>query len=100
MVTAASEWPPIKLAWRQRFAASWSITWPGWLVSFVAIIFVPQRYANAESAGHLPAASIIAAIMFFLTQAILVPGLVKKQYRSFRVTAIREDGQPMHGLSA
>ena len=100
MVTSANEWPAINLAWRQRVAASWSITWPCWLLSFLVIFFVPVVYARGESAGHLQAASVIAAVVFFLTQALLVPRLVKKQYRTFRVTAIREDGQSVHGLSA
>jgi hypothetical protein len=92
-------WPPIDLAWRQKVAAFWSITWPCWLASYVLISFLLARYSLTEAAGHLPMLSLISTLAFLLAQGVLVPRLVSKEYRSFRVVVVREDGQIGRRLS-
>jgi hypothetical protein len=79
-------WPIISLAWRQKVAAYWSISWPAW-IGFCALGVSSPPYL----AYYL--------LAFFGIQAILCRRLVRKNYESFRVYVIREDGGKGRSLS-
>ena len=78
----------IDLAWQQTLAAYWSTSWPALIASFAAI-----GYSFADLPRHYFAASAVGQIVFFGFQGVLTPRLVRKNYRTFRIYAIRRDGQ-------
>jgi hypothetical protein len=84
----------IDLAWRQTVAAYWSISWPALIVSFAAV-----AYSLASFTSHYFAAAVAGQIAFFCLQAVLTPRLFRKNYRTFRIYAIRHDGQRSRRMS-
>jgi len=84
----------IDLAWRQKVAAYWSISWPALIGSFGAV-----AYSFADFTTHYYAAAVVGQIAFFCFQAILTPRLFRKNYRTFRICVIRDDGQRSRRLS-
>jgi hypothetical protein len=75
----------INLAWGQKVAAYWSISWPAWVACYIMVVFL------RHSVGTV---SILARdLVFFGLQAVLTYRLVRKKYHSFRVDVIRDDGQ-------
>src|SRR5437660_8682392 len=84
-----AEWPPIDLAWRQTLAAFWSITWPSGLAMFILMLILlsalPTDWAVDDLAQYGLAINLAINLMFFLCQAVLIPHLVRKGYRFFRV---------------
>jgi hypothetical protein len=89
----------IDLAWRQKVAAFWSISWPAWVASFTLALLVTSLYPVSDLAQHLPAISLGGNLLFFGIQAVLTRRLVRKNYRSFRVEILRDDGRPSRMLS-
>lgn len=89
----------INLAWRQKLAAYWSISWPGLLVSYINIILVTALIPFDSLKDSVPTIIIANAVIFFGLQAILVPRLVWKNYRTFRIVVVRENGQETRGLT-
>src|SRR5882762_2356470 len=88
-----AEWPPIDLAWRQTLAAFWSITWPSGLAMFILLLALLSALPSDSSVDDLAqyglAINLAINLMFFLCQAVLIPRLVRKRYRSFRVDVLR-----------
>jgi hypothetical protein len=84
----------IDLTWRQTTAAYWSISWPALIVSFAAV-----SYSLANLTTHYFAAAVVGQIAFFSAQAVLTPRLFRKKYRTFRIYAIRHDGERSRRLS-
>jgi hypothetical protein len=90
---------PIKLAWRQKVAAYWSISWPSWVASFIMAFGLTSRYRVDELPAHLPVIALAGHLAFFVIQAVLTRRLVQKNYRSFRVGVLCENGQQDRRLS-
>ena len=79
-----------QLTWGQNIAAYWSISWPVMAASFVlASTFVSRALDTAQGRAMF---SYGAAVVFFAGQALLIPRLVRKNYRTFRVYVIGADG--------
>lgn len=97
----APEWPgsEINLAWSQKLAAYWSISWPAWLATYVAETVVTARYPVELLERRLLLLAYVGNIVFLGMQAILARRLVRKNYRSFRVGVISDDGQRSRRLS-
>lgn len=90
----APEWPAeeINLAWRQKLAAYWAISWPALLVSYIAAGLVTAGYTLDDLVRHTLLVGVVGNLAFFGTQAILTRRLVHKKYRTFRVGLFRNDG--------
>ena len=86
----APDWD-INLAWRQKVAAYWSISWPAWVASFTFMVLVTRRYSVDALADHFSLIAVAGNLAFFGIQAVLTHRLVRKNYRSFRVDVIPED---------
>jgi len=89
----------ISLAWRQKLAAYWSISWPALIASYSLVILLTSLYSVGQLAGHFFAIGVVGNAAFFAAQAISTQRLVRKNYRSFRVEVRREDGQRVRRLS-
>lgn len=92
-------WPIISLAWRQKVAAYWSISWPAWIGSLALVLVSTSSYPVNVLEGNLSLVALAGNLAFFGIQAILCHRLVRKNYRSFRVYVIREDGTKGRSLS-
>lgn len=97
---AANAESMIDLTWRQKIAAFWSISWPCWLASFVLVSFVIGNKSRGELENESSSLGLVANIAFLVLRFLLIPRLVRKKYRSFRIFVVRGDDQPVRGLSA
>ena len=97
-IPETEEWQ-IHLAWRQKVAAYWSISWPAWVVSFTLTILLTATYSLDQSKDYAPRISLAATGIFYIFQAMLTQRLVRKNYRSFRVVVIRDGDQHSRRLS-
>lgn len=89
----------INLAWRQKVAAYWSISWPalaGWLA---LISFLTDRNSVGTVVNHVAEIALAGNLAFLAIQALLTRRIVGKNYRSIRVYVIRQDGQRSRSLS-
>jgi hypothetical protein len=75
---------PISLTWGQRIAAFWTIFWPAWIGTFLLAIF--------HTGPSVPALAIYVNLLYFAIQALTTRLLVRKNYRSFRIYVVRNDG--------
>jgi hypothetical protein len=82
----------INLAWRQKLAAYWSVSWPPWISTIVMAVLVAGPAVTRHTA-------LAATHPFFGIQALLIPRLVRHDYRTFRVYTIRDDGRQDRTLS-
>jgi len=104
----------ISLAWQQKVAAFWSISWPAWIgamaLSVSMSVFMSGLFADIRLNGvtYRPGWSeisvnllfeIVSDLAFFVMQALLTRRLVRKNYRSFRVYVVRGDGTQSRNLS-
>src|SRR5438874_6781717 len=80
----------INLTWGQKVAAYWSISWPALIGSF-ALVSLTRRIPLLYPLIGNPA--------FFGFQAILIHRLVRKNYRTFSVGVLHDDGQQNRKLS-
>lgn len=83
------------LAWRQKFAAFWSISWPAWVISMLVLgvvtsMFSVERLGQPELLGVL---FLTQKGVFFLLQGLFIPRLFRKQYRDFRIYLLRDNGE-------
>lgn len=85
---------PITLAWSQKVAAYWSISWPAWLASHFSVILLQNAYSIQDRFNW-----IVATATFFGIQCILTQRIVRKNYRSFRVGVHRDDDRPSRKLT-
>ena len=85
---------PITLGWTQKLSSYWSITWPGLILPFFLLFFVPGDISKAASTVIL-----VRYLVFFGIQALLTRRLVRKNYRSFRVYVVRDHGERTRNLS-
>ena len=91
------EWQ-IQLAWRQKLAAFWSITWPAVVACFLgAFPFIV--IVGHSSKSDLAALSVATRVAFYVIQAALIHRIVRKKYRSFRVEVVRDDGQRSRSMT-
>jgi hypothetical protein len=81
------------LAWSQKLAAYWSISSPAFLASFAAVFWFTRKWSLDHLASHALMVSLVGNLVFYLVQLILTPRLVRKNYRSFRLNVVREDGE-------
>jgi hypothetical protein len=85
----------INLAWRQKLAAYWSISWLAWVVpSLTQAFLVTSPYAVDDVAHQFPAVVLGWHLAFFGIQSVLTRRLVQKNYRSFRVGFLRDNDVP------
>jgi hypothetical protein len=89
----------INLAWRQKVAAYWSISWPAWIGSFVVVILFTSGYSVDLLQENFSIIAIGGNLTFFAIQALLTGRLVRKNYRSFRVYVVRDVGTQSRNLS-
>ena len=89
----------ITLAWRQKVAAYWAISWP----AFVASVFMWTTVFGNVSTDRLLEQAIKTAfagfVVFFGVQSLLTRRLVRKKFRTFRIQVIRDDRGPTSQLS-
>lgn len=101
MVSAGSaQLPTIALAWRQRVAAFWLLAWPSWLISFVLLMFLTTAWTVVGLRKHAELLAWASALSFLLCQAVFVPRMLRKRFRSFRLDVLRKDGSSSATLSA
>src|SRR5579862_3025948 len=96
---APSELPRINLAWRQKLAAYWAISWPAWVLSMSLPGFLTVGYTVDEALSRRIALEVITNVSFFVVQLLCTQRLVRKNFRSFRIEVLREDGQRYRRLS-
>ncbi len=89
----------IDLAWRQKLAAYWAISWPAWLASFTTALLLTSSHQVGNLPPRMLAVSLVSNMVFYVVQAILTRRLVRKNFRSFRVGVIRSDGAWVRQLS-
>ena len=89
----------ISLAWRQKIAAFWSISWPAWIGSMGLVILLTSGYSVDLLQDNLSVIALGGNLAFFAIQALLTRRLVRKNYRSFRVYVVRDDGSKSRNLS-
>jgi hypothetical protein len=89
----------ISLAWRQKVAAFWSISWPAWIGSMGLVILLTSGYSVDLLQDNFSVIALGGNLAFFAIQALLTRRLVRKNYRSFRVYVIRGDGSKSRELS-
>ena len=89
-----------ELSWSQQFAAFWAISWPAWLFTFTALGFIQAPIGLQQLKSHLFLLSVVAAILFFAAQALLVHRLTRKDFRTFRLEVLRGNGETSRKLSA
>jgi hypothetical protein len=88
---------PISLAWGQKLSAFWSISWPAWIVSFLVVFLL--GYSGDLLRQDFSIIAVGGNLAFLGIQALLTPRLVRKNYRSFRVYVVREDGTQSRKMS-
>jgi hypothetical protein len=84
---------PIHLTWRQELAASWSITWPNWIASFLVLALLPNvtlEYTLTFRAVPF----LVTTFVVLFGQVVLTFRLVRKDYRSFWIGVRRERELP------
>ncbi len=94
----APEWQ-ITLAWSQKVAAYWAISWPALLASFVALAVPASTLPLNGFKGHAAGMSLAAFVAFFGVQALLARRLVRKKFRTFRLEVTRDNRYPSSELS-
>ena len=90
---------PAELAWRQKVAAFWSISWPAWLGSILIVGLVTSPFPVDRLETNIPKIALVGHITFFTIQMLLTRRLVRKKYRTFRIRAVRDGGDADGGLS-
>src|SRR5438132_14410335 len=88
----------IDLTWQQKVAAHWSIYWPT-MVLFLLTLIILLPLFHVEVREHVTVMWLAANSVFFTLQAIVIRRLVRKNYRSFRVEIVRDDGQRSRTVS-
>jgi hypothetical protein len=89
----------ISLAWGQKVAAFWSISWPALIGSFVVAILLTRGYSVELLRNKSSIIALGGNLAFFGIQALLTHRLARKNYRSFRVYVVRADGKQDRKLS-
>jgi len=89
----------ISIAWRQKVAAFWSISWPAWIGSMGLIIGLTSGYSVDLLQDNFSVIALGGNLAFFAIQALLTRRLVRKNYRSFRLYVVRDDGSKSRNLS-
>jgi hypothetical protein len=89
----------IRLAWRQKVAAFWSISWPAWIGSVALVILITSGLTVDVLQDNFSTVALGGDFAFLAIQALLIPGLVLKNYRSFRVNVVRKDETLSRSLS-
>lgn|SRR5271165_1286207 len=92
------EWQ-IDLAWRQKVAAFWAISWPAYIGNLVLVMLLMNGSPVDRLPPHAGLISFTGQLAFFGIQALLTIRLVRKNYRTFRVMVIRDDGSQSRSLS-
>src|ERR1051326_2504589 len=93
-ISETEDWE-IEPAWRQMGAAYWSISWPAWILSFIPTMI----WLSGPLTTNAWVASLVGYVTFMAVQATLTRRLVRKNYRSFRVHVVRDDGESSRKLS-
>jgi hypothetical protein len=91
----------ITLTWAERLAAFWSIYWPaalGTLLEGLCIVFQGDL-TGLHFSEHRIAGAILLYATFDGLQFFFFRRLLRKQFRSFRVYVIRDNGQRTKTLS-
>jgi hypothetical protein len=86
------------LTWTQQLAALWSISWPAWVASLL-LVAVFASGSGSGSISHANWVSLGGNAVYFGIQLILIRRLVRKNYRSFRIEVVREDGVRTRSLT-
>src|ERR1700693_2029555 len=73
----------ISLAWRQKVAAFWSISWPAWVGSMGLVILLTSGYSVNLLQDNFSVIAPCGNLRFFAIQVLLTRRLVRKNYRSF-----------------
>lgn len=89
----------IRLAWRQKMAAYWSISWPALIVFFVAVGIMGSRSSTLMSPSQLGTVTGTAYLVFFAAQAVLTFRLTRKKYRTFHIYIVRDNDEQSRSIS-
>ena len=89
----------ISIAWRQKVAAFWSISWPAWIGSMGLVIGLTSGYSVDLLQDNFSVIALGGNLAFIAIQALLTRRLVRKNYRSFRLYVVRDDGSKSRNLS-
>jgi hypothetical protein len=89
--------------WGQKLSAFWSVSWPAWIGSWLLVMLAIGLASNSFLGDHRSGIAIGIAlarqILFFGFQAILSRRLFTKNYQTFLVHVIRDDGHQSRKLS-
>jgi hypothetical protein len=89
----------VSLSWGQTIAGYWSIFWSAWIGSLAIVAVFTSRYSVEELKEHFSAVALGGNLAFFAVQAVLIHRLVKKNYRTFRISVVRDSGESDRRLS-
>jgi len=85
---------PIDLAWGQKLAAYWSISWPAMVVAWTLAFMVTIVCTAGFVRKYVFWFSLGSSLLLYAAQSVFVHRLVRKNYRRFRVAVIRADAPP------
>jgi hypothetical protein len=92
---------PIALAWRQKVAAYWALSWPAAVAGLVVLsALLPSDLSPDHARSRGASAAVGAGITFLAVQALLTRRLVRKDFRSFCVVVVRSNGAPDRSVSS
>lgn len=89
----------IDLAWRQKLAAFWAISWPAWLGNFIVVIVLASGVSVSSLEANASSYALAGNLVFFALQAPFTCRLVRKNYRSFRIYVVRGGAHPSRDLT-
>src|SRR5258707_9088418 len=89
----------ISLNWGQKVAAFWSISWPAWIGSMGLVILLTSGYSIDLLQDNFSIIAVGGNLAFFAIQALLTRRLARKNYRSFRLYVVHDDGTQSRKLS-
>jgi len=80
-------------------AAYWAISWPAGIAALGSALMFATLFSAGSVTNHALAIGFAANLAFFAVQAFLTPRLVQKDFRTFRVVVVHEDGQRIRHLT-
>jgi hypothetical protein len=89
----------ITLPWAQKIAAFWSISLPALLGSLGVGILCTRAFSGDAVYANRSLIALAGYLAFFAFQSLLTRRLVRKDYRSFRLHVVRDDGSKSRSLT-
>jgi len=89
----------IDLAWRQMLAGFWSISWPSMLALPVVLDFAGIKMGDLAGSTQKFSLWLFWQLLFYCGQIVSIPRLVRKNYRTWNLSVVRDSGQRSRRLS-